>query len=359
MPITKQTVSSNLVSTLRWPLINALVVGAFSFTILPVQADEYEKYRELLQPIPALPPIPSDNSITDARIDLGEKLYWDRRTSKTGATSCGFCHHPAYYGAEPMDRSLGVFGELHAANAHTVLNAAYHPMQFFSGSATTLEEQALGAVKSHVASRSWPKEVAERLNRIPGYQELSKTAYGEPLSEEVIGKAIATFMRTLVTPDYPLARWLQGDEEAMNEQQKRGMAKFVDRGCIACHSSPYFSNFTYQKFVIEGGEHHLGRYKVTENEDDKFKYKVPSLLNVAKTPPYTHAGVIKTLPEMVKVMGKTMLNTDLPEEDVTDIVAFLDTLTGKMPETFMSIPVLPIGGETGDFGPDLTPSTKE
>lgn len=319
----------------------------------------YEAYKEIYEPIPALPPLPADNSLTDERIALGQMLYWDRRTSKTGQTSCGFCHSPAYYGAEPMERSLGVFGEVHAANAHTVLNAAFHPSQFFSGSAATLEDQALGAIRSHVASRSWPKEVAERLNRIPGYREFSQEAYGEDLSEEVIGKAIASFVRTLVTPDYPLARWLRGDDNAMTEQQKRGMALFADRGCIGCHAAPYFSNFTYQKFIIEGGEHHLGRYKVTKEEEDKFTYKVPSLLNVAKTPPYTHAGVVKSLPKMVKIMGKQMLDEDLSENEVEDIVAFLDALTGKMPQHFHFIPVLPIGGGDGDFGPHLTPSTKE
>ncbi len=330
-------------------------------SVAAAKADEaaYEQYREVLSAIPALPPIPADNSLTEERIKLGQMLYWDRRTSKTGATSCAFCHHPAYYGAEPMDRSVGVYGEVHAANAHTVLNAAFHPAQFFNGSAPTLEAQALGAIKSHVASRSWPPEVAERLNRIPGYRDLSEEAYGAPLSEEIIGKAIASFMRTLITPDYPLARWLNGDADAMSTQQKRGMAAFVDRGCIACHAAPYFTDFSYQTFEIEGGMHHVGRFKVTGDEADRFAYKVPSLLNIAMTPPYTHAGVIKDLPSMVRVMGRKMLDVELPDGEVADIVAFLHALTGAMPAHFATIPVLPIGGGEGDFGPDLTPSTKE
>ena len=341
------------------PLI-ALAVSLMTVTS-PVVADDsaYDRYREALAAIPALPPIPADNSITDDRVALGQMLYWDRRNSKTGQTSCGFCHHPAYYGAEPMDRSVGVYGEVHAANAHTVLNAAFHPAQFFNGSAATLEAQALGAVRSHVASRSWPEEVAERLNRVPGYRALSETAYGAPLSEEIIGKAIASFVRTLITPDYPLARWLNGDEAAMSASQKRGMALFVDHGCVACHASPYFSNFTYQMFEIEGGMHHPGRYKVTKDEADRYAYKVPSLLNVAMTPPYTHADVIKDLPTMVRVMGDKMLGIDIPDTEVGDIVAFLGVLTGKMPAHFMTVPVLPIGGGEGDFGPALTPSTKE
>ncbi len=346
---------------MRQQRILAAAIAAALALALPAKANEaaYEQYREILSAIPALPPIPADNSLSEERIKLGQMLYWDRRTSKTGATSCAFCHHPAYYGAEPMDRSVGVYGEVHAANAHTVLNAAFHPAQFFNGSAPTLEAQALGAIKSHVASRSWPPEVAERLNRIPGYRALSEEAYGEPLSEEIIGKAIASFMRTLITPDYPLARWLNGDLDAMSTQQKRGMAAFVDRGCIACHASPYFTNFSYQTFEIEGGMHHVGRFKVTQDEADRFAYKVPSLLNIAMTPPYTHAGIIKDLPTMVRVMGRKMLEVVLPDDEVADIVAFLHALTGAMPAHFATIPVLPIGGGEGDFGPDLTPSTKE
>ncbi|MGI9334354.1 MAG: cytochrome-c peroxidase [Gammaproteobacteria bacterium] len=345
----------------RQTLVKGLIAGASlacASASLAAETD-YSSFRQVLSPIPARAPVPEDNALTEARVNLGRMLYWDRRTSKTGATSCGYCHHPAYYGAEPMDRSLGVYGEVHAANAHTVLNAAFHTSQFFSGSAETLEDQALAAIRSHVAARSWPEEVAERLSRVPEYNELSKDAYDEPLSEEVIGKAIASFMRTLITPDYPLARWLNGDEDAMSEQQKRGMATFVQRGCIGCHQSPYFTDFSFRKFEIEGGMHHDGRYKVTKKEEDRHTYKVPSLLNVAMTPPYTHAGVIKILPEMVELMGKKMLMTELPDNEVTDIVAFLHALTGKQPASFQHIPVLPIGGGEGDFGPKLTPSTKE
>ncbi len=145
-------------SQLRAIPVLTIILSIFLITLVLATANaaeekKYNRYRQVFQPIPALPPIPADNSMSDARVKLGQMLYWDRRNSKTGQTSCGFCHHPAYYGAEPMDRSLGVYGELHAANAHTVLNAAYHTSQFFSGSALTLEDQALGAIRSHVASR--------------------------------------------------------------------------------------------------------------------------------------------------------------------------------------------------------------
>ena len=347
----------------RGRFIWALLLLMFSASFIQSGAaysaeDKYKAYKDIFKPLPAIPPIPADNQVTPDKIKLGKMLYWDRRTSKTGATSCGFCHHPAYYGAEPMRKSVGINGEIHKRNAQTVLNAAFLERQFWAGEAPDLEQQALGAIRSHVAARSWPKEVAERLNRLPEYEELSTKVWGEPLTEENIGKSIATFMRTLITPNYPLARWLNGDDNALTEQQKRGMASFSDNLCTACHSGPNFSNSSYQKIIVPGGEGDFGLYKRTKKEDDKYRFKVPSLLNVAETPPYTHKGMVNDLPSMVRLMAKEMLDKDLKDDVVEDIVAFLHSLTGEMPQHFLVMPVLPTGGGEGDFGPDLLPSGK-
>jgi cytochrome c peroxidase len=322
------------------------------------QAPDYAKYRKVLVPLPQKPPIPADNPQTREKVELGKMIFWDRRVSKTGATSCAACHHPADYGAEPMTKSVGINGEIHLRNAQTVLNAAFLKSQFWAGEQPDLEQQALGAVRSHVAMRSWPKEVAERLNRLPEYRDRSMKVFGEPLTEENMGKAMAAFMRELITPDYPLARWLKGDNKALTAQQLRGMASFVDRGCIACHSGPVFSNSSLVRVQVPGGENDSGRERTTKNEADKYFFKVPNLLNVAKTAPYTHNGSIAKLDDMVRFMGKEMLRTELADPEVQDIVAFLGSLTGKMPQSFMTVPVLPPGIDVGDFGPGLTPGTK-
>lgn len=335
-----------------------LALGLAMGTSGTMAEDKYVKYRSVLEPLPALPPIPADNPMTPAKIELGKMLYWDRRVSKNGASSCGFCHHPTYYGAEPMRKSVGISGDVHLRNAQTVLNAAYLKSQFWAGEQPDLERQSLGAVKSHVAMRSWPKEVAQRLNRLPEYRELSTKAFGEPLTEENMGKAMAAFMRTLVTPNYPLARWLRGDDNALTEPQKRGMALFVDKGCVACHGGSNFSNSSLQRISVPHGENDEGRFRTTKKDEDKFLFKVPSLLNVAKTPPYTHNGGVNDLPTMVRLMAKEMLKTELKDREVNDLVAFLHALTGEMPKEFLALPALPIGGGDGDFGPELAPSTK-
>lgn len=324
----------------------------------PAPTDPFARYRAVLQPLPAEAPAPASNPPNADKIALGKMLYWDRRVSKTGATSCGFCHHPTYYGAEPMHKSVGINGDIHLRNAQTVLNAAFLKSQFWAAEQPDLENQSLGAVRSHVAMRSWPKEVAERLNRLPEYRELAVKAFGEPLNEVNLGQAMAAFMRTLITPDYPLARWLKGDDKALTLEQKRGMAAFVDKGCVSCHAGPAFSNSALVRVAVPQGEEDTGRHRTTKNDDDKYLFKVPSLLNVAKTPPYTHNGSIVELPEMVRFMGREMLKTALTENEVHDITAFLGSLSGKIPADFMLLPVLPSGRAVGDFGPALTPGSK-
>lgn len=339
-------------------VLGVALVGAELPRANAQSASRYARYRSVLEPLPETAPIPAGNPQSAEKVELGRMLYWDRRVSKTGATSCGFCHHPAYYGAEPMRKSVGISGDVHLRNAQTVLNAAFLKSQFWAGEQPDLEGQALGAVQSHVAMRSWPNEVAERLNRLAEYRELSLKAFGTPVTEEAIGKALATYMRTLITPDYPLARWLRGDETAMTEAQKRGMAAFVDKGCVTCHSGPAFSNSSLRRAQLPGGENDEGRARTTKNEADRYFFKVPSLLNVARTPPYGHNGSINDLPGMVRFMGREMLKSELADGEVDDIVAFLHALTGRMPESFVRLPTLPTGGGDGDFGPGLLPSGK-
>jgi cytochrome c peroxidase len=334
----------------------------------------HEKYRTVLRPLPALPPIPADNSITPDKVRLGKMLFWDRRVSKTGTTSCVFCHHPSYYGAEPMRKSVGINGNMHLRNAQTVLNAAFLNSLFWAGESPNLEHQALIAIKSPVAMGSIPGEAAERLNRIPEYKELSIKVFSEPLTEANMGKALAAYMRTVTTPDYPLARWLQGDENALTEGQKKGMVLFVDKGCIGCHSGPLFSSAAgdsditasaeghqdnghhgghLHKVLLPGAEDDPGLAKKTGKKEDRYFFKVPLLLNVAKTPPYTHAGLINSLHDMVIFMSENMVNIELSSEEADNIAAFLHTLTGKLPQNFLTAPALPTGSGEGDFGPEF------
>ncbi len=321
-----------------------------------------DKYRAILKPLPAIPPIPPDAIMTPENIRLGKMLYWDRRVSKTGATGCVSCHNPSYYGAEPLQKSVGIGGEMHLRNAQTVLNAAFLRALFWAGESYNVHIQPLNVVTSHRDVRDLPDEVTEALNRIPVYKKLSMEVFGGPLTEVTIGKSIAAFMSTLTTPNYPLARWLQGDESALTENQKSGMSLFVDKGCISCHQGPVFSDAMHNnqievsdtqeppglvlyKVMVPGAENDLGMANETNKEEDRYFFKVPSLLNVAKTPPYTHAGLIDNLHDMVSFMANSMLNAELSTAEIDNLVAFLHSLTGEVPPDFMTVPLLPAGGQ--------------
>ena len=328
-------------------------------------AETYGKYRTIFTMLPAIAPIPADNPLTESKIGLGRMLFWDRRVSKTGARSCASCHSPSYYGAEPLRKSLGIKGEPGLRNAPTVLNVAFLTTLYWTGESPDLEHLAMSEIESEATMKSIPEEVAERLNGIPEYKALATEVFGSPLTGEEIGISLAAFMRTLITPNYPLARWIQGDENALTESQKRGMALFVDKGCIGCHYGPAFSGPAHDraagvyasehpkagelgihlhKVLLPGAEDDTGRAENTGKDEDKYYFRVPLLLNVTKTPPYTHTGMVDSLNEVVKFMAVNMLNTEMSQPESDDIAAFLDSLTGEVPDNFMTAPALPVGG---------------
>lgn len=158
-----------------------------------------------------------------------------------------------------------------------------------------------------------------------------------------MAQAIASFEETLVTPSR-FDKFLEGQGEALNEQEKKGLKKFVSNGCIACHNGAGIGGGSYQKFgAVKPYQHQKdeGRFEVTRNKEDKFKFKVPLLRNISKTYPYFHDGKVWDLKEAVQIMGKTQLGKDISDNDALDIVAFLDSLTGEVPVEARTLPVLP------------------
>lgn len=240
-----------------------------------------------------------------------------------------------------------------ARNSPTALNAFLLDSQFWDGRAKTVEDQAKGPLVNPV-EMAMPDlaAVEKRVGEIAGYTEQFKTAYadkGGVANIDNIAHAIGAFERTLLTP----SKWdnyLKGDVNALNEQEKRGVRKFMDNGCIACHTGVNLTNGTFQKFGLVKGPYweyikdpkqDTGLFEVTQKEADKYFFRVPQLRNIAKTAPYFHNGSVATLEEAVSIMGETQLGKTLPKEDVADIVAFLNTLTGEVPAEAQVVPELP------------------
>jgi cytochrome c peroxidase len=193
--------------------------------------------------------------------------------------------------------------------------------------------------------------VEARLKGIKGYIGLLKEAFPDennPVTVDNFAKAVGAFERTLVTPS-PFDVFLKGDMGALSEQEKRGLKKFMEAGCVMCHSGAYVGGQKYQKFGIFGPYWKYtqsdpideGRYAFTKNEADKYVFKIPVLRNVAKTTPYFHDGSVDRLEEAIWIMGKVQLNGDLTKEQGEEIVAFLKSLTGIIPEEALTMPVLP------------------
>ncbi|MGR9035429.1 MAG: cytochrome-c peroxidase [Gammaproteobacteria bacterium] len=300
-----------------------------------------------LETLPTEAPAPADNPTTPAKVELGKMLYHDPRLSSTGTVSCSSCHNTMLGGEDNRPNSMGVNGQTGGRSAPTVWNAAFNKVQFWDGRAASLEEQAAGPVTNPIemGMKSWDDVVA-RVKALDGYQQAFTEAFGEnSISKENATKAIAAYERTLITPNSAYDKYADGDQSAMTDQQVRGMNKAVELGCTACHSGPAFNGGgSFQKFpVYDNGylqaQYHFSKDKgvaeVTNKPSDEHLFKVPTLRNIALTAPYFHNGAVKTLEDAVKVMGKMQLNKDLSTEEINDIVAFLNALTGEFPKQQM------------------------
>jgi len=304
--------------------------------------------------LPDEAPMPLDNPTTPAKVELGKMLYFDPRLSSNGTVSCFTCHNVMEGGDDHRPTSIGVHGQAGGRNAPTVWNAAFLSAQFWDGRAATLEDQAKGPPANPIEMGMANLDATvDRIKHIPGYQAFFDVAFGGNASINIdnAAKAIAAYERTLITPNSAYDLYVLGDKEALTPQQVRGMETFAATGCMACHSGanfagpalpmgtpflqkfPTFTNNTYVTSYQLMND--VGRMNVTHDQADKNMWRVQTLRNLVYTAPYMHNGSVKTMPEAVMVMAKTQLDKDLTAEQVADIVAFLEGLTGEFPEQIM------------------------
>jgi cytochrome c peroxidase len=311
-----------------------------------------EKAKTTFSPLAEVADNPQ-NAITPEKVRLGQALYFDKRLSMDESVSCNSCHDLQTYGVDNVPTSKGVGGQLGARNSPTVLNAAFHFTQFWDGRAKDVEEQAGGPILNPIEMAMTDQEfVIKRLAAIQGYQDMFTAAFpGEeqPVNYSNLQKAIAAFERKLITPSR-FDEYLMGYDEAITAEEKKGLQTFMDAGCIACHSGTVLGGQMYQKFGLAGNYWDFtqsskvdnGRFLVTNNESDKYLFKVPSLRNIEKTHPFFHDGSITDLGQAVKIIAKLQLSKDLTDQEVQEIVTFLKTLTGTVPAELAIIPEMPM-----------------
>lgn len=287
-----------------------------------------------------------DNPLTDEKIDLGRILYYEPRMSASNDISCNSCHVLDEFGVDGLATSPGHDGTFGVRNSPTVYNAANHVAQFWDGREPTIEAQAKGPILNPVEHGMADAEAVEAVLRgIPEYRPLFEAAFPgqeEPITFDNVALAIGAFERKLVTRG-AWDRWLAGDGNAITVQEKRGLDTFMDIGCTTCHMGPNLGGSIYQKMgLVEAYPmDDLGRFDATGVETDKYFFKVPSMRIIAETGPYMHDGSIETLEEVVKVMTKHQLGKTVTDEQVADMVAFMELLTGKLPTEYIKEPALP------------------
>jgi cytochrome c peroxidase len=274
-----------------------------------------------------------------ARVELGRRLFNDARLSANDRVSCASCHDLKRGGDDARAFSLGFNGQTTGVNAPTVFNAALNFKQFWDGRADSLEAQIDMVVQNPVEMGSSWASVIRKISVDEGYRKAFAAAYKDGVSKENIENAIASFERTLVTPNSRFDRFLQGDARAITDAEKAGYAAFKQYGCVACHQGVNVGGNMFQKFGTMGDYFarrgnptpaDLGRFAVTQDSRDRHVFKVPSLRNVALTAPYFHDGSAKTLDEAVEVMFRYQLGRVASKEDKESIVRFLGTLTGAL-----------------------------
>ena len=289
-----------------------------------------------------LKPIPSNEAELnklignpDAKqVELGKKLFFDPRLSKSGLISCNTCHNLATGGVDGLASAIGHkwTSNPHNLGSPTVYNAVFSSVQMWDGRFPSLEEQAKGPIAAGPEMASPPELVIKRIKSIPDYVKEFTSAFPKdktPVTFDNVGRAIAAFERTLVTPS-SFDKFLNGDNKALTKKQKSGLKVFMDKGCVGCHNGIGVGGGSMQPFPMTDNAYkyaNIGDFKGNKEG----LVKVPTLRNITQTAPYFHNGAVWSLKEAVQIMGKTQLDADLSDNEASDIVAFLGSLKGKKP----------------------------
>ena len=321
----------------------------FLFAVSTAGADDLMKRAQArFKPIPKTVAEMKGKSFTPQKMELGKMLYFEPRLSSSALISCNTCHNVGMGGADFQETSIGHRWQKGPRNAPTVLNSVFNIAQFWDGRAEDLKQQAKGPLQASVEMNNTPELAIKTLKSMPEYVALFKKAFpgqADPVTFDNMAEAIEAFEATLLTPDSPFDRYLEGNKDALNEAQKEGLKLFMDKGCVTCHGGINMGGEAYFPFgLVEKPKAEIiagdtGRYKITHSKSDEYVFKAPSLRNIDLTLPYFHSGKVWDLKEAMKVMGVAQLGAMLTDEEADKIGSFLRTTTGVQPK--VEYPILP------------------
>ncbi len=287
--------------------------------------------------------VPADNPMTAEKAALGWQLWFDTRLSGDGKLSCYSCQVNEKGLTDGKAIGEGAFGKKLTRSSPSLWNVGYHAEWYWDGRAKTLEAQALAAWKGVNMGASKPEEIAAKLNAIPGYKKQFQKVFGQDATVENVPKALACYMRTIVSQTTPFDKWQKGDQAAVSDAAKRGYEVYKKAKCDNCHVGALMADQQYHNVGIgmAAREPDLGRFVATKADKDKGAFKTPTLRDVAESAPYFHDGSVATLEEAVKVMlgggienpnldKVNLVKTDLTGDEIKDLLEFLKSLTETM-----------------------------
>ena len=297
---------------------------------------------EFFGPLPAAAPEIEGNPVNPEKIALGRALYFDARLSVTGQYSCNTCHNLSMGGDDDLETSISPDGQAGLRNTSTILNAALNESHFWDGREVDLAAQGDGPVKAGLAMLNTPEAILAVLTADPGYPALFAAAFpgeAEAVSHDNTASALEVYAATLITPG-PFDAWLGGDDNALTEAEKTGLQMFMDRGCAFCHYGPTLGGAGYYPLglvVLPGGDlqaaDEVAAVAAADPDAEEFTFRTAPLRNIALTAPYFHSGKVSDLSQAVAIMAEAQLGSPIPAEEVAGIVAFLNSLTGTLPDS--------------------------
>lgn len=314
-------------------------------------------------------PIPEDNPLTPEKVALGKKLFNDRILSRDRSISCATCHNPRRTFTDGRPVSVGVFGRKGPRNVPALVNRGYGKAFFWDGRAASLEEQALQPIENPNEFGHSVSEVIARLNSHPEYPPQFRVAFGWEVNAADLARALASYVRTILSGDAPADRFFAGDRDVFSPEARRGLDVFRGKGnCTACHIGPTFSDEQFHNTGVAwrpevSGLLDAGRFAVSGKETDRGAFKTPTLRHVAETAPYMHDGSLVTLEEVVEFYnrgGRPNPHLDgeirplgLIGEEKHALIAFLKSLSGTIQEGIPRASPAPTLGRTRRSAPTV------
>jgi cytochrome c peroxidase len=318
-----------------------------SSTVISLASDDLRS--EFKRPAEIL--FPAENPFSEAKAYLGKVLFFDPRLSGDDTISCATCHNPSFGWEDGLAFGKGMNGNMLGRHSQTIFDLAWGELFFWDGRAETLEEQALGPIDSGEEMNQRVPELLQELNAIEGYKPLLRAAFNtDTFNEEIIGKAIATFERTIVSPRTAFDDWVDGDEAAISASAKRGFQLFTGKAnCSECHDGWAFTDSSFHDIGLESED--KGRGQFLKDADFNHSFKTPGLREISIRAPYMHNGSLKTLREVVEhyndgfiqrpTLSDDMFRLNLSEQEIDDIVSFMKTLDSDPKRELISLPVMP------------------